>query len=109
MFQRGVGIIVEQLPRGDQVPCDRVCRVAIQSAEFPADLGCQLLCLDLRRDRWSAAVIVGGAVLRLSSASAAGTRGGTLGWPPPPLRVGCTITVSAARLTTLATCPIVDH
>jgi hypothetical protein len=109
MLQRGCWVIVEQLPRGDQVPCDRVRRVAIQSAELPADLGCQLLCLDLGRDRWSAAVIVSAAVLGLGSASAAGTRRGPLRWPPPPLRVVCPIAISAARLTTLATRPVVDH
>ncbi len=111
-LERGLGVFVEQLPRGDQVACHRIGVGAVQSAELPADVGCQLLGLDLAWKRWFVAVILGGAVLGLSPSSAAGTgRGGLRSWrsPLPPLRIVGTITGSAARLTTLATCSVVDH
>ncbi len=49
--QRGFGILVEEFTGRDQMPRDRVGGASVQCCEFAADLGRQLLGLDLGGDR----------------------------------------------------------
>jgi hypothetical protein len=49
--QRGLRVVVEQLPRGDQVPSHRVGGGTVQGAQFAPDFGRQLPGVDVRRDR----------------------------------------------------------
>ena len=76
MLERGLGVVVDQVTRGDQVPGHGIGGDPIQSAELPTDFGCQLLCLDVVRNPRRSAVLIGGAMLRLCTASATGARRG---------------------------------
>jgi hypothetical protein len=94
------------------VACHRIGVGPVQRAELSPNVGRQLLGLDLARKRWFIAIILGAAVLGLSSSGAVGAgRGGLRSWrsPLPALRIVCAITGAAARRTTFATCSVVDH
>jgi hypothetical protein len=112
MAEGSLGVFVDQLPCCDQMAGHGVGVGTVQRAELPPNVGRQLLGLDLARKRWFVAIIVGGAVLGMSSSSAVGAGRGGLGSrrsPLPPLRIVCAITGPAARRTTFATCSVVDH
>jgi hypothetical protein len=83
------GVVIEQLPGGDQVPCHHVGGGTVQRAQLAPDLGGQLPGVDVlryRRPSLGCAFAVGRCALRLGLAGPAGTRpaGLPLGaWPSP--------------------------
>jgi hypothetical protein len=76
MLERSLGVVVDQVTRGDQVSGHGVGGDPVQSAELSADLGRELLCLDIGRNPRRSAVLIGGPMLGLCSASAIGARSG---------------------------------
>src|SRR5947209_3897179 len=102
VFQRGLGVLVDQLAGRDQVARHRVGRDAVQRAQLATDFGRQLFGLDAGRYRWPTGRVVRHAIPRGVLAAARLHRPGAPGTGPG---AGCRARSSPTALPL----PVVDH
>jgi hypothetical protein len=111
MTESGLRVFVDQTTRRNQVTRDRIGGGPIQSAEFTADFGCQLLSVHTRRYRRAIvrpAIAVGVGALRLGWACPAGARPRNLALGARPTS-RCAAGRRARSSLPAATLSVVDH